>query len=315
MKRALLVGIDEYPTAPLRGCVNDARRIGQFLSRNWDGSPNLDCRYLLAPSDTIERRTLSQAVTDLFSTEADIALFYFSGHGATDVPGGYLMTPDAATFSDGYPMRDLLAHATKSPVHEVVIILDCCYSGQFGNLPEIDSGQALLREGSAILAACRSSEASMEENAAGVFTTLVCDALDGGAADVLGRVTVGSIYAYVDLALSAWDQRPVFKAHLSKFTPLRQCEPHVDAAILRLLPSYFKVPDEEMPLDPSYEPSVEPSNERNARTFAHLQELRDARLLVPVGETHLYYAAVNSKACRLTTLGQFYWQLAKRGRV
>lgn len=315
MRRALLVGIDEYPNDPLQGCVSDARRVGEVLSRNRDGSPNLDCRYLLAPPDTIERRTLAQAVDELFSTEADIAIFYFSGHGAIDVPGGYLMTPDAKTFSDGYSMRDLLTHAIKSPVREIVVILDCCYSGQFGNLPEIDSGQALLREGVAILAACRPSEKSMEVNGAGVFTTLVCDALNGGAADVLGRVTVGSIYAYVDLALSAWDQRPVFKAHLSKFTPLRQCEPHVDAAILRLLPSYFKSPDEELSLDPSYEPSVEPRNEKNERTFAHLQELRDARLLVPIGETHLYYAAVNSKACRLTTLGQFYWQLARRGRI
>jgi hypothetical protein len=315
MRRGLLVGIDEYPSDPLTGCVNDARRIGEVLSRNRDGSPNLDCRYLLAPSDTVERGTLAQAVSELFSTEADIALFYFSGHGAADVPGGYLMTPDAETLSDGYPMRDLLAHATRSPVREVVIILDCCYSGQFGNLPETDSRHALLREGVAVLAACRPSEVSMEEGGAGVFTTLVCDALDGGAADVLGRVTVGSIYAYVDLALSAWDQRPVFKAHLSKFTPVRQCEPHVDAAILRLLPSYFKSPDEELSLDPSYEPSIEPSNERNERTFAHLQELRDARLLIPVGETHLYYAAVNSKACKLTTLGQFYWQLARRGRI
>jgi hypothetical protein len=298
MRRALLIGINEYPTVPLSGCVNDARRTGQVLSRNWDGSPNVDCRYLLAPPDTIERHTLAQAVSELFSTEADLALFYFSGHGATDVPGGYLMTSDAETFSDGYPMRDLLAHATKSPVREVVVILDCCYSGQFGNLPNADSEQALLREGVAVLAACRSSEASMEENDAGVFTTLVCDALDGGAADVLGHVTVGSIYAYVDLALSAWDQRPVFKAHLSKFTPLRQCKPHVDAAILRLLPTYFERPDYELPLDPSYEPDMEPKDEKNERTFSHLQKLRDARLLVPVGEKHLYYAAVNSKACK-----------------
>jgi hypothetical protein len=315
MRRALIVGIDDYPESPLNGCVNDARRIGGILSRNEDGSPNFDCRYLLAPSSEIERRTLAQAVEELFATEADIAIFYFSGHGAIEVSGGYLMAPDAKVCSDGYPMRDLLVHAIKSPVREAVVMLDCCHSGEFGNLPEIEADQALLREGVAVLAASRPSEPSIEMGGAGVFTTLVCDALNGGAADILGRVTVGSIYAYVDLALSAWDQRPVFKAHLSKFTSLRWCEPHVDAAIIRLLPAYFDTPDHELPLDPSYEPDMEPKNEKNERTFAHLQKLRDARLLVPVGEKHLYYAAVNSKACKLTTLGRFYWQLAKQGRI
>jgi hypothetical protein len=315
MRRALIVGIDDYPDCPLCGCVNDANRIGEIVSRNADGSPNFDCKYILAPPAKIDRRTLAQAVEELFATEADVTVFYFSGHGAIDVPGGYLMTPDAKVYSDGYAMRDLLVHAIKSPVRETVVILDCCHSGEFGNLPEVEMGQALLREGIAVLAASRSYESSMEVDGAGVFATLVYDALSGGAADILGRVTVGSIYAYVDMALSAWDQRPVFKAHLSKFTPLRQCKPHVDAAILRLLPTYFERPDYELPLDPSYEPDMEPKDEKNERTFAHLQKLRDARLLVPVGEKHLYYAAVNSKACKLTTLGRFYWQLAEQGRI
>lgn len=315
MRRALLVGINDYKVAPLQGSVNDAQSIGDVLARHEEGSPNFDCKYLISSKELVGRRELSESIKDLFATEADIAIFYFSGHGHLDIPGGYLMPQDTTSYSDGYPMRDLLAHATKSPVREIVVILDCCYSGAFGNLTEAGGEQSLLREGIAVLAASRSTESSMEIGAGGVFTNLVCSALRGGAADVLGRVTVGSIYAYVDMALSAWDQRPVFKANLSKFTPLRQCEPHVDAAILRLLPTYFDRPDTELQLDPSYEPDREPKNEKNERTFAHLQKLRDGRLLVPVGEKHLYYAAVNSKACKLTSLGRFYWELAKQGRI
>jgi uncharacterized caspase-like protein len=315
MRRALVVGIDGYPTSPLSGCVNDAKRIGQLLSKNDDGSPNFDCRYLLAPHDEIERRDLSTAIDDLLATEADIVVFFFSGHGALDTSGGYLLTPDARAFSDGYPMASLLACANKSRVREFVAFLDCCHSGEFGNLSELGTEQTALREGIAILAASRSSESSLEVDGSGVFTTLVCDALQGGAADVLGQVTTGSIYAYVDLALSAWDQRPIFKAYLSRFSSLRRCKIYVDPAVLRLLPSYFEDPQKEYPLDPSYEPDLEPKNERNERTFTHLQKLRDARMLVPVGEQHLYYAAVNSKSCKLTPLGQFYWHLAKRERI
>lgn len=315
MRRALVVGIDAYPQSPLNGCVHDASRIGQTLSRNEDGSPNFDCRFLLSPDDVVDKGRLSQAIETLFSTEADIVVFYYSGHGAIDTSGGYLVTPEAMAYEDSYSMQDIIELINKSPVREAVVMLDCCHSGAFGNLPRNKKKQAVLREGVSILAASRSSEFAVEVNGAGVFTTLVCDALCGGAADILGRVTVGSVYSYVDMALSAWDQRPVFKAHLSKFAPLRRCTPHVDAAIIRLLPAYFDSPDSELPLDPSYEPTNDSRNEKNARTFSHLQKLRDARLLVPVGEEHLYYAAINSKSCKLTPLGQFYWHLSDKERV
>jgi hypothetical protein len=47
MKRALLVGIDDYPGSPLAGCVIDARAMRDMLCRNADGSTNFDCRLLI----------------------------------------------------------------------------------------------------------------------------------------------------------------------------------------------------------------------------------------------------------------------------
>jgi hypothetical protein len=315
VRRALAIGIDEYKTAPLSGCVNDAVRVGNLLARNEDGSPNFDTIVLTAPQSHISRAEFDKAVRQLLATEADVALFYFSGHGAINDLGGYLITQDAETVTEGFAMRDLLALATKSPIREVVIILDCCHSGAFGSFSGLDPDVAWLREGIAVLAASRDSELALEIGGGGVFTTLFCDALAGGGSDILGRVTLGSIYAHIDLALGAWSQRPMFKSHLSRFTPLRQCEPDVDAAVLRLLTAYFPTPDFELPLDPSFEPDAEPKDEKNERTFAHLQKLRDVRLLVPVDEKHLYFAAMNSKACKLTALGQYYWQLANEGRI
>lgn len=81
MKRALLIGIDEYPDSPLSGCVNDAKKIGEVLSRNEDGSPNFDCRYLLSSEEDTGLTSITQAVERLFSTEADVAVLYYSGHG------------------------------------------------------------------------------------------------------------------------------------------------------------------------------------------------------------------------------------------
>ena len=47
MRKALVVGIDEYPICALRGCVNDANAIASILERNGDGSPNFDVRKQL----------------------------------------------------------------------------------------------------------------------------------------------------------------------------------------------------------------------------------------------------------------------------
>jgi hypothetical protein len=72
-------------------------------------------------------------------------------------------------------------------------------------VPAANSTQAALRGGLSILTASRSSRSSLELGERGLFTELVCSALDGGAADILGNVTVASIYAYVDQAFGAWD--------------------------------------------------------------------------------------------------------------
>ena len=42
MKKALVVGINEYPKIPLSGCINDARDIARILEKNENGSRNFD---------------------------------------------------------------------------------------------------------------------------------------------------------------------------------------------------------------------------------------------------------------------------------
>ena len=41
-----------------------------------------------------------------------------------------------------------------------------------------------------------------------------------------------------------------------------------------------------------------------------LQRCRAAKLVEPVGEDHMYYAAMNSRSCALTPLGRHYWRMA-----
>lgn len=318
MRRALVVGVNDYPTSPLGGCVNDAKRIAQLLAKNHDGSPNFDCEILTGPPDLLTKGSLRKKLSALFGNDADVALFYFSGHGLLNPAlGGYLVTPDFTSGDEGVAMQDVLALANGSRARERVIILDCCHSGALGQIPAVSPQQptVVLNEGVSVLTASRDYQPAVERSGAGVFTSLVCAALEGGASDVVGKVTVASIYTYVDESLGPWEQRPLFKLNVARLSPVRECKPVVELPILRLLPRYFSKPTDEYKLDPSYEPTEQPRHSEHEQIFGHLQKFRAARLLEPIGEEHLYYAAVNSKSCSLTALGRHYWKLAHAGQI
>lgn len=319
MRRALCVGIDLYTFGALRGCVSDAERMSALLTKHQDGTPNFECKKLVAPHggshDVVTRVKLKQAVEQLFKDKTDVALLHFSGHGTENNLGGYLVTQDAAAYDEGLSMSDVLKMANDSRADEVVILLDCCHAGNMGNVPLIDNNSAMLREGISIITASRGDQQSVEVGGGGIFTSLVVDALEGGAADLLGNVTTPAIYATVEAALGAWDQRPLFKSHLSKVITLRKCEPPISTAILRELPDLFPLPAEDFPLSPTFEKTYPHHDEASVEIFSKLQALNRAHLVVPVHASHMYDAAMESKACRLTAAGRYYWRRAEHNLI
>ena len=316
MRRALLVGINHYESAPLTGCIEDATRMERLLRRHDDGRVNFDTQLLTSDRVMVTRARLNSAIRSLFADPADVALLYFSGHGTENDLGGYLVTSDAALYSEGVALADILTIANRSThITEVAIIIDSCHSGWLGAVPAADNMHAALREGLSILTASRSSQPSVERGDSGVFTELVSSALDGGAADILGNVSVASVYAYVDQALGAWDQRPLFKSHVSRMLSLRSARAAIDVAILRRLPEWFGSADAEFPLSPRHEHTTEPRDPEAESVFRCLQRCNRVKLVDPIGEEDMYFAAVNSTGCRLTALGRFYWTLADAGRI
>jgi len=315
MKKALIVGIDNYPAAPLSGCVNDANAMANVLETNGDGSPNFSIKLMTSPPDIIDKSSLREAIEQLFDGNCDMALFYFSGHGLIKSTGGYIVTTDFRRYDEGISMDDILCIANQSNARDRIIIFDCCHSGALGTPALLGPNGALLSEGLSVLTASRNSESAMEINGSGVFTSLVVDALKGGAADLRGHVTPGSLYSYVDQALGAWDQRPIFKTNVSRFTSLRTVQPQVGLETIRRLTIYFASPDMKYPLDPSYEFTEESAIEKNVKIFKDLQKFESVGLVVPVDETHMYFAAMNSKSCKLTALGHQYWRLVKERKI
>ena len=323
MKKALIVGINEYKSAPLTGCINDANAVAELLGLNEDGTRNFDVR---TATSIKTRGGLIKNIKDLFDGGADTVLFYYSGHGysSSDL-GGYLVTPDASQEEPGVSMDAVMRLADNSKAKNIIIILDCCHAGYLGTLDISGVGHAQIREGVTILAASRSDESSVEVDGHGVFTNLLTSALEGGAADISGNITPGSIYSYIDQALGPWDQRPVFKTNVSQFLSIRKTKASIPDESVRKLTAYFSRPDQQLDLNPSFEYTnspqekhmvVEPyADSKNVAIFKDLQKYARVGLVEPVDAEHMYYAAMNNKACKLTALGKHYWRLVDSNRI
>lgn len=78
-RKAVIVGINKYPGAPLRGCVNDATDMANFLTK-YCGYRSEDIRLL------VDNRATTAAIFERLDwliqlQPNDFALFHFSGHG------------------------------------------------------------------------------------------------------------------------------------------------------------------------------------------------------------------------------------------
>lgn len=320
-RKALVVGIDHYThLAPLYGCASDAQAVKDVLEWHGDAGPskNFGVKLLTATDehDAVSRGALKDEVEALFEGKYEIALFYFAGHGHLEATGGYLCTSDCRRGDDGLALNDVLRLANRSASSNRIVLLDSCHSGVAGN----PGGQltAELLEGLTILTASTAEQYASEANCCGVFTSLLVDALSGPAANLVGDITPGSVYAHIDQSLGEWRQRPLFKTNVMTFVSLRKVQPPIALEDLKQLTVLFPVAGYDFKLDPSFEPELRgrpdgapPPNPENTAKFAILQKYNRLNLLKPVGAPHMWHAAIESTSCRLTALGEHYRRLVE----
>jgi hypothetical protein len=330
-RRALIVGIDNYTSVSrLTGCVADARSIQELLKRNQDTTPNYECKTLLASTEdatTVSRAELRASCQELFSDYEGDVILYFSGHGALTLSGGHLGTSDAVANDVGVPMQEIIQLAYNCRARDTLMLLDCCHSGDMGNPPVLNvqgttSTLAALPENMTIISAARDTQPAVELGGHGVFTALLLDALDGGAADHMGWVTAPSLYSYVERQFGAWGQRPVYKSHTTDVAIIRKCAPLIERAKLVELNRLFPDPHHRLKLDPEYEPEDEhghvhePVNHEKVAVAKLLKKLRDVGLVKPaIEDEQLYWTARRSHTVELTLRGREYWRLVHFGRV
>jgi hypothetical protein len=103
---------------------------------------------------------------------------------------------------------------------------------------------------------------------------------------------------------------------------LRRVSPPIELSDLRRITEFFPGPGFEFHLDPTFEPELKGRDPgmpapipENTRKFAILQRYNRLNLVIPVGAPYMWHAAMQSKACKLTVLGEHYRRLVGKQRI
>lgn len=139
-RKVLICGINSYPTAPLRGCVNDARLMYDIFIKRLKFNPD-DVRVV------IDQRATTQGIKDrlnwLFSgnKSGDTLVFHYSGHGSqirdrgpkdelSDNLDEIICPVDLDWQTKIITDDDLAVYLKRVPKGaRAYMVLDCCHSG------------------------------------------------------------------------------------------------------------------------------------------------------------------------------------------
>ncbi|MEM7587490.1 MAG: caspase family protein, partial [Acidobacteriota bacterium] len=141
---ALVVGINDYPSSPLRGCVHDALAMAELLEQRIS-EEHLELEILL------DQQATRQGVVDAFrrhlgqARDGDQAFFFFAGHGSREQAPPELEHLEPDGMNETLVLQDsrqigsrdladkelgwLITELTRDHSPHVIVILDSCHSG------------------------------------------------------------------------------------------------------------------------------------------------------------------------------------------
>ena len=215
-KFALLIGVSEYlegenPLSALPAALNDVRALSVVLEDSNIGEFD-EVTVLENPSAWQIRSKIEALFAD--RSADDLVLLYFSGHGITDQQGNFFFsTPKTYKNQKGFlvkssavPAQEVHGYMDDCASDRMVVILDCCHSGAFGDLMPRDGGEIgferqLGGRGRVILTASAAIDYSYERSGEelAVYTRYLIEGIRSGAADrdEDGYVSVDELHDYV----------------------------------------------------------------------------------------------------------------------
>jgi hypothetical protein len=210
-KYALLIGVDTYGEGlqPLPAASRDVAALRKTLLNPQMGGFD-EAKAVINPTQPEMAREIELWLQD--RQPEDLVLLFFSGHGVKDDRRDLYF---AAANTEKKRDRLLISTATSARfLHDRIrgckakyqlLILDCCFSGAFGEWVGKDDGEIPLQEqlgaeGRVVLTSTSSVDYSFEEKGAdlSIYTRYLVEGIATGAADEDedGAITVDELHRY-----------------------------------------------------------------------------------------------------------------------
>ena len=237
---ALIVGINQYQNLPgltaaaqdAEGIANTLETYGGFRVRRLPEVIETQ-RPKVGQQTPVSAQQLENSLIRLLLPKGDhipeTVFFYFSGHGLQRDMGireGYLATSDTQpdTSNSGLSLSWLRRIIKHSPVRQILVVLDCCHSGEFLSLKD-EAWQGSDGQSYLFMAASREYEEAYESlnSSYSVLTQAILTGLvpqQSGSA----RVTSTDLIAFVANQLSSELQQPLFEQGGSEILITYQAE-------------------------------------------------------------------------------------------
>src|SRR4028118_599732 len=199
VKVALLIGVSQYGAGfnQLPAAVKDVEAMQRVLRH-----PDIGCFDEVQSLVDPDPQEMGTAIEKLFGDgkRDDLLVLFFSGHGVKDESGNLYLTTRTTRKNDRGGLIRSSAIAARfvqeimndSRAKRQVVILDCCFSGAFGEglLAKDDSSVDIKRqlggEGRAVLTSSTSTQYSFEQEGAdlSIYTRYLVEGIETGATDL-----------------------------------------------------------------------------------------------------------------------------------
>jgi tetratricopeptide (TPR) repeat protein len=225
---------------PLQGPANDLKAVARLLSDPERGGFEVN-EFLDKPHYEV-LLGIEQALN--VAAPSDLFLIYYSGHGKLDRNGRLCLamanTHQGALLATSIPARHLGDLVEQSDCDQVVLLLDCCYSGAVGVRGDVESELRVVENahGFYIMTASSDMQAAREEEPSaggavmGRFTAALVSGIESGAADRerKGKVLLSDLRRHLEQVVTG--QTLKFFARSASGDPLISFSPATAASLL-----------------------------------------------------------------------------------
>lgn len=224
--KALIVGVSDYTLIEennLPFCRNDITIMQNALENGLKvESDNL---IICGKNAVVTASDFINALNNLaqIATVDDTVIFYFSGHGTTQISNHYLVFSDKIIST-----KEIIEFIEKIKAKNKIIILDSCMSGNFAidGTATFNIGETVdefAGKGYAVLASSNAEQYSYPhpDKRVSLFTSFLCEALEDKHIIRNGKKSLYDINRLVSLYLEIWNKRnqskqqqPIFRANI-----------------------------------------------------------------------------------------------------